>query len=131
MKSVRIEYTIRPEVDLEELKQAIRGFVAGIGSLHPENRYTSFQYEKNPRRFVHVGEIVEEVVPVLQAATFFSRFTTYLREQCAIGPEVMNLSPVASTLDFVPKGRDEGQFLDPVAPVKAVHPCCGVPEHQS
>ena len=97
MKFVRIEYTIRPDVNLDELKGAIGEFVAGIGALHPENRYTSFQDVKDPRRFVHVGEIVEDVVPTLQAATFFKRFTTYLRERCAVGPEALDLNPVAST----------------------------------
>jgi hypothetical protein len=97
MKFVRIEYTIRPEVDLDELKGEVGEFVAGIGALHPENRYTSFQHAKDPLRFVHMGEIVEEVVPALQGAPFFKRFTTYLRERCAVGPEAIDLKQVAST----------------------------------
>jgi hypothetical protein len=97
MKFVRIEYTIRSEVDLDELKRAIGEFVAGIGALHPGNRYTSFQHSKDSRRFIHVGEFVEEALPALQAAPFFTRFTTYLREQCATGPEVISLDQVAST----------------------------------
>jgi hypothetical protein len=97
MKSIRIEYTIRPDVDLDELKHAIAEFVAGIGALHPENRYTSFQYAKAPRRFIHFAEIVEDVLPALQAEPFFIRFTTYLREQCIAGPEASWLDQVAST----------------------------------
>lgn len=97
MKSIRIDYTIRPEVDLDELKHAIGEFVAGIGAQHPENLYTSFQYVKDPRRFTHVAELVEESVPAIQEAPFFHRFTTYLRERCAAGPEVAWIDPVAST----------------------------------
>jgi len=97
MKFFRIEYTVRPDVNLDELKGAIGEFVAEISALHPENRYTSFQHLKDPRRFVHVGEIVEDVVPTLQAAPFFKRFRTYLRERCAVGPESLELNQVAST----------------------------------
>jgi hypothetical protein len=59
-RNVRIDYTIKPDVALEDVKEAISEFVAGIASHHPDHRYVSFQYAEDPRRFVHVGEIVEE-----------------------------------------------------------------------
>jgi hypothetical protein len=47
-------------------------------------------------RFIHIGEVVEEVLPELQRQPFFLRFTGYLREQCSIGPDVTRLDRVAS-----------------------------------
>jgi hypothetical protein len=93
---VRIDYKIKPDVDLEEVKEAISEFVAGIASHHADHRYTSFQYASDPRQFVHVGEIVEEALEDLQATPFFRKFSQFLRERCAHGPEVMLLSRVAS-----------------------------------
>jgi hypothetical protein len=94
---VRIDYKIKPDVDLGEVKEAIREFVAGIASHHPNHRYTSFQYASDPRRFVHVGEIVEEVLEDFQATLFFRKFSQFLRERCADGPAVTLLSSIAST----------------------------------
>ena len=59
---VQIDYTLKPDINHGEVKEAIGGFVASIASHHPDHRYTSFQYASDPRRFVHVGEIVEDVV---------------------------------------------------------------------
>src|SRR5690348_5731537 len=95
-RNVRIDYTINPEVALEDVKDAIREFVAGIASHHPDHRYSSFQYASDPRRFVHVGEIVEDVVEDFQAAPFFKKFSNFLRESCSSGPEVTFLNRVAS-----------------------------------
>ena len=96
-KHVCIEYTIKPDVDLDEFKAAIVKFVDGIRAHHPEHRYTSFQLAADPCRFIHVGEMVEDVLPDLQRQPFFLHFTGYLRERCATGPGVTWLSPVAST----------------------------------
>ncbi|MCW3100117.1 MAG: hypothetical protein JWL77_5735 [Chthonomonadaceae bacterium] len=97
MKSVCIQYTIRPDVDLDELKRAITEFVAGINAHDPRHRYTSFQHAEDPRRFVHIGEFVEEAPPTFQEEPFFQHFTAYLRERCASGPEVSSLERVAFT----------------------------------
>lgn len=96
MKSVRIDYTIRPDVDPEEVTRAIAVFVAEIRAHHPEHRYTSYRHVKEPRRFTHVGELVERVLPDLQARAFFGEFSAFLRERCEAGPEVTWLSSVAS-----------------------------------
>jgi hypothetical protein len=95
-RNVRIEYTIRPDVPIEDVKQAIGDFVGGIASHHPEHRYTSFQYASDPRRFVHIGEIVEEVIEGFQATPFFRKFSKFLRENCVSGPEVTFLNRIAS-----------------------------------
>jgi len=93
---LRIDYTIKPDVDLAEVKDAIGEFVRSIAAHHPDHRYTSFQYASDPRRFVHVGELVEDVVADFQATPFFRKFSKFLRESCATGPEVTLLSRVAS-----------------------------------
>src|SRR5258708_38623419 len=90
-KSSRVDYTVKPDVDLGELKAAIAEFVAGIHSHHPEHRYSSFQHPADPFRFIHIGEVVEEVIPDLQKQSFFQHFT------CSAGPEVTRLDRVAST----------------------------------
>jgi hypothetical protein len=96
-KYIRIDYTVKPNVDLDELKAAIAEFVAGIRGHHPEHRYTSFQHPADPFRFTHFGEVVEEVIPDLQKQPFFVHFTEYLPEKCSSGPEVTRLDRVAST----------------------------------
>ncbi len=82
-KYIRVDYTVKPEVDLDNLKAAITEFVAGIRSHHPEHRYTSFQHPADPNRFIHIGEVVEEVLPDLQKQPFFRHFTEYLPGQCS------------------------------------------------
>jgi hypothetical protein len=96
-KYIRVDYTVKPDVDLDELKAAIAEFVDGIRSHHAEHRYTSFQHPADPFRFIHIGEVVEEVLPDLQKQAFFQHFTGYLRERCSAGPEVTRLNRVAST----------------------------------
>ena len=96
-KYIRVDYVLKPDVDLDELKVAIAEFVAGIRSHHTEHRYTSFQHPADPFRFLHIGEVVEEVLPDLQSQSFFQHFTAYLRERCSVGPEVTRLNRVAST----------------------------------
>ena len=97
LRCVRIEYTIRPEVALDELKGAITAFVDGIRAHDAGSRYTSYQIAGDERRFVHVGEFAEEVVPSLQEQSFFRQFTAFLRERCAEGPVVTALARVATT----------------------------------
>jgi hypothetical protein len=96
-KYIRVDYTVKPEVDLNTLKADIYEFVAGIRSHHPEHRYTSFQHPADPNRFTHVGALVEEALPDLQKQPFFRHFTESLPGRCSIGPEVTRLDRVAST----------------------------------
>ena len=94
---VRIDYTVKPNVDLEELRGEIAKFVAGFRAHHEQHRYTSLQHANDPRRFTHFGELVDEVNDDLPKQPFFLRFTGYLREKCSSGPEVCRLNCVAST----------------------------------
>lgn len=96
-KYIRIDYVVKSDVDLDELKTAIAVFVDGIRRHNPQHRYTSFQHPADRYRFIHIGEVVEEVLPDLQQESFFKQFTGYLRERCSVGPEVTRLDRVAST----------------------------------
>jgi hypothetical protein len=100
-KFIRVDYTVKPEVDLDNLKAGIYEFVAGIRSHHPEHRYTSFQHPTDPNRFIHIGELVEAALSDLQKQPFFLHFTEYLPGQCSVGPEVTRLDRVASTAAVV------------------------------
>src|SRR5258708_38135424 len=97
-KYMHIDYVVKPDGDLDELKGAIVEFVAGIHPALPEHRYASFQHPSDPLRFIHIGEVVEEVLPDLQKQPFFLHFPGYLKEQCSIGPDVTRLARVASTV---------------------------------
>ena len=94
---IRIDYTVKPDVNIEELKGEIGEFVTGFRTHHHQHRYTSLQYASDPLRFTHFGEVVEEVAHDLQQQPFFLHFTQYLREKCSSGPEVTRLNRVAST----------------------------------
>ena len=96
-KIVRIEYTVRPDVDLDEFVTGVNDFVAGLRGHDPGHRYTSYQHAEEPRRFVHIGDFSADAVPGLQAEEFFRRFAGFLRERCASGPQVTDLAQVAST----------------------------------
>jgi predicted RecB family nuclease len=95
-KCVCIEYTIKPEADLDDVKKHIADFVGAIASHHPDHRYTSFEYVTDSRRFVHVAELVQDVVPDFQTRPFFRVFSEFLREQCESGPRVSSLDRIAS-----------------------------------
>jgi hypothetical protein len=96
-KYIRIDYTVKHDVNVEELKGEIGEFVAGFRAHHQQHRYTSLQHAADPFRFTHFGEVVEEVTHDLQKQPFFLHFTEYLREKCSSGPEVTRLNRVAST----------------------------------
>ena len=95
-RHVRIEYVIRDDVALDEVQRAIRTFVAGVAAHHGDHRYASYQYAKEPRRFVHIGALVETEVESLQGQPFFRAFAAFLRGHCASGPEASPLAVVAS-----------------------------------
>jgi hypothetical protein len=95
----RIDYQVKPDTDLEQMKSAIKKFVDGIRAHHPHHRYISCQSTADPRCFTHLGEVVEDVIPDLQKQPFFLQFTGYLRDQCSCGPDATRLSRVASTVE--------------------------------
>lgn len=97
MNHVRIEYTLRDDVDVDAVKAEIRAFVRAIGDHDPTARYTSFQDARADRHFVHIGQFDPDRVAELQRQPFFGAFTGFLRERCATGPAVTPLAPVAST----------------------------------
>lgn len=94
---VRVEYRLRPEVDLDQQKRDIAAFVAGIHAHRATSRYTSFQDVKDPRHFVHVGMFDADAVPSLTQQEFFMTFTKLLRERCVTPPDATQLSVVATT----------------------------------
>jgi quinol monooxygenase YgiN len=94
---IRIEYTIKPDVDLNEVRMAITSFVEAIATHHPDHRYTSFQSIKEPRDFTHVGELRDEAVDDLLTRPFFKEFSEFIRPKCSFGPEAVRLTQVAST----------------------------------
>jgi len=96
-KHVRIEYRVRPDVDLDVLAGLIGDFVAGIANHDASHDYTSYRDAKDPRHFVHVASFQPAALAALQAAPFFQTFTKRLREFTITDPEVTQLSPVAST----------------------------------
>jgi quinol monooxygenase YgiN len=96
-RHVRIEYRVRPDVDLDALTGLIRDFVAGIANNDASHDYTSYRDAKDPRHFVHVASFEPAALAALQAAPFFQTFTKRLRESTVTDPEVTQLSPVAST----------------------------------
>jgi hypothetical protein len=60
-KYIRVDYTVKPDVDLDNLKVALTEFVAGIRSHHPEHRYTSFQHPADSAaRLLRLGRQVRE-----------------------------------------------------------------------
>ena len=86
-KYIRVDYTVKPEVDLDNLKAAITEFVAGIHSHHPGHRYTSFQHPANPNRFIHIGEVVDEVLPDLQKQPFFGSSRNICPDSAPLDPK--------------------------------------------
>ncbi len=94
---VRVDYRLRPDVDLDQQKRDIAAFIAGIHAHRVTSRYTSFQDVKDPRHFVHVGTFDADAVASLTQQEFFVAFTKLLRERCVTPPDATVLSVVAST----------------------------------
>ncbi len=97
MKIVRIDYTVRDDVDLDQVKAAIAKFIAGIRAHDASHQYTSFVHVASPRQFTHLGIIAADRLADLQAQPFFGDFAGFLRAHCVRGPEVTWLDQVAST----------------------------------
>ena len=98
MKTVLIEYTVRPEADLEQVEAHIRDFVAGIGALDLGIGYTSHRRTGDSRRYMHLGVMPDErAQATLQAAPFFAPFGRFLRSVTIEPPRVTWLDVIATT----------------------------------
>lgn len=98
MRRVLVEYTVREDADLAEVESQIGEFVSGIRGLGVGIDYTSHRRKDAPRSYAHLGIIpTEEAAAALQAAPFFGRFTSYLKEKCVSPPKATALDVVAST----------------------------------
>jgi quinol monooxygenase YgiN len=96
-KHVRIEYRLKPEVDLDELHRELRTFVAAMHADSADHTYTSYQDVADPRHFVHVGDFDPDRIKPMQEQPFFQRWRAYLAPRCTSGPEATMLAPVVST----------------------------------
>ena len=96
-RHVRIEYTLKPEIEIDAYKAEVGQFVAGIRADHAGHVYTVYQHEENARRFTHLGSFDADLVPAMQKQPFFQKFTAYLREAAIGGPDVQRVGPVVST----------------------------------
>jgi hypothetical protein len=93
-RHVRIEYTLKPEVDVETYKTEAAAFASAIRAHHDGNAYTVYQHEKDPRRFTHLGSFEPQVVPAMQKEPWFESFTAHLRDSATNGPDVQMVSPL-------------------------------------
>ena len=96
-KHIRIDYVVKPDIVLDELKGAIAEFVTGIRAHHPEH----VTHRINTRQILCGSFILASSLGrsfrTSRSSPFFLRFTAGLKEQCGIGPDVTRLDPVAST----------------------------------
>ena len=100
MKHVMIQYRLKPDAGLEELRQAVREFVRGLRETSDQIHYLSYQQQDSERSFVHVGAFPDEsLLKHVQAQPFFAEFSDFLRPRCEKEPSVTWLGMVASTYD--------------------------------
>lgn len=96
MKHVRISYTIKEDVNLDEVRAKVRSFVGNMKEFAEGLSYTS--YHLGDRSFMHIGYFPdEEALKGLQSQSFFGEFAAFLRERCEEGPAALPLTVVAST----------------------------------
>ena len=95
-RHVRVDYRVREDVDLGEVKREIARFVDAIRADSADYEYTSYQDVKDDRHFVHFGDFASDAVAGLQARPFFGHFTTFLGGCCRVGPEATLLTMVAT-----------------------------------
>ena len=98
MKIAMIRYSLKADVDVDEVIAAVREFVGHIAAHDPSIEYTSFCQDSPERSFTHIGRFPsEEVTKSLQSQEFFGKFAPFLKERCAEGPSVTWLDEVATT----------------------------------
>ena len=98
MQTVLIEYVIAETTPIERVEAELRTFIAGIAALGVGIRYASHRKRDIPRAYAHVAHIPDKQASVtLQAAPFFSHFTSFLSTVCESKPRVTTLDVVATT----------------------------------
>jgi len=96
-KHLRLEYRLRPDVDVEAYLPEVQKFVANMRDHDASHDYTSYRDVKDPRHFVHVGHFDAEVVERMQTQDWFKGFTAHLRTLVVAPPDVTMLAQVATT----------------------------------
>src|SRR5262245_14766077 len=96
LRSVRIDYRLRPDADIDRVRAEIQSFIAAVKGHDATHRYSSFQHLADARRFTHFGTFGGRLGD-LQAQPFFGAFVGFLRERCEEGPTVTELTLVSST----------------------------------
>lgn len=97
-KHIRLEYRLRPDVDVDAYLPEVMKFVASMRDHAASHDYTSYRDTKDPRHFVHVGHFDGgDVVEQMQTQDWFKSFTAHLRTLTVAPVEVTTLAQVAST----------------------------------
>jgi quinol monooxygenase YgiN len=96
-KHVRIEYRLRPNVDVEAYWRRLKEFVAAMRAHDPSHEYTAFRDANDDRHFVHVGHFDPAIAEQMQAQPWFAAYTTHLRTLTVEPPNVTMLNTIAST----------------------------------
>lgn len=98
METILLEYTLKPDVSIDEVEARIARFVNGMRELGMGVRYTSHRKRGSERSYAHVGVFPNaEAEKAVTTAPFFKEFTAYLPERCSEKPRVTRLDVVAST----------------------------------
>jgi len=96
-KHMRLEYRLRPDVDVEAYLPEVKKFVAAMRDHDPSHDYTTYRDVKDPQHFVHVGHFTSDVAERMQTQDWFKTFTTHLRTLTVNPPDVTMLAQIAAT----------------------------------
>ena len=96
-KHMRLEYRLRPEVDVDTYLPEVTTFVTNMREHDASHDYTTYRDVKDPKHFVHVGHFDSDVVERMQTQDWFKSFTARLRTLTVNPPDVTMLSQVAAT----------------------------------
>ena len=98
MKHMMIQYKLKEDAAVDDVKKAIRGFIGHLRETSDGIKYSSYEKPDHARSFVHVGFFPDaDVLKTVQGQPWFGEFAGFLKERCEEGPSVTWLSPVAST----------------------------------
>jgi len=96
-KHLRLEYRLRPDVDVDAYLPEVKKFVANMRDHDASHDYTTYRDVKDTHHFVHVGHFDADVAERMQTQDWFKGFTAHLRTLTVAPPEVTMLAQVAST----------------------------------
>jgi quinol monooxygenase YgiN len=96
-KHLRLEYRLRPDVDVEAYLPEVKKFVANMRDHDASHDYTTYRDVKDPHHFVHIGHFDPEAVESMQTQDWFKGFTAHLRTLVIAPPDATMLSQVATT----------------------------------